>query len=62
MKAAGVITGICRGLEMPEILRVAGAVGTSATRKVGTTDGVFTAEDLEAFLAEHELEITEVTE
>lgn len=58
--AAGLIAGICRGLELPDILRVAGAVGASAARKLGTTDGVFTAGELDAFLAGHELDITEV--
>ena len=34
------------------------ALGSSATRAVGTTDGVFTAAEAEAFLAAHALTVT----
>ena len=50
--AAGIVTGIVRGWDMPETLRYAAALGASATTAVGTTDGVFTAEQARAFLAE----------
>ncbi|MDD2763755.1 MAG: carbohydrate kinase family protein [Opitutaceae bacterium] len=49
--SAGIITGILRGLDMPQILRYASALGASATRAIGTTDGVFTAVEAEAFVA-----------
>jgi hypothetical protein len=37
------------------LLRYGSALGASATRAVGTTDGVFTAVEAEAFIAEHPL-------
>ena len=49
---AGVITGIVRGWDMPRTLRYAAALGASATTAIGTTDGVFTAQQARAFLAE----------
>jgi sugar/nucleoside kinase (ribokinase family) len=54
---AGVIAGILRGWEMPRTLRYASALGASAARAVGTTDGVFTAEEAAQFIASHQLEI-----
>lgn len=53
--AAGVITGIARGWSLPTLLRYASALGASAARAVGTTDGVFRAREAEAFVAEHPL-------
>ena len=55
--AAGVLTGILRGAEMPDLLRYASALGASATSAVGTTDGVFTGEQAQAFIQANELEI-----
>ncbi len=57
--AAGVITGIIRGWEMPKTLVYASALGASAVRTVGTTDGVFRAEEAEAFVAAHKLPMEE---
>lgn len=57
--AAGVITGILGGWEMPRLLRYASALGASAVRAVGTTDGVFLAQEAEAFVADHRLEVEE---
>ncbi|MBN2293728.1 MAG: carbohydrate kinase family protein [Pirellulales bacterium] len=48
--AAGIITGIMYDWEMPEMLRYATVLGASATTAIGTTDGVFTAEDVRKFL------------
>jgi sugar/nucleoside kinase (ribokinase family) len=59
--AAGVITGILRGWDIPEILRYAAALGASATTAIGTTDGVFTAEQAQAFLDEHLLSVIHST-
>ena len=56
--AAGIIAGILCGRNMPDTLRYAGALGASATRAIGTTDGVFTAEEAESFLADHPMEIS----
>ncbi len=50
--AAGIVTGIVRGWDMPQTLRYAAALGASATTAIGTTDGVLTAEQARAFLAE----------
>ncbi len=52
---AGVVTAIHRGFDLPRMLAYASALGSSATRAVGTTDGVFTAAEAEAFLAAHSL-------
>ncbi len=55
--AAGVVTGIVRRWEMAQTLRYAAALGASATTAIGTTDGVFTAEQAPAFLDEHPLSV-----
>ena len=55
--AAGVIMGIRRGYEMPDTLRYAGALAASATQAMGTTDGIFTVDELEAFVTSERLEI-----
>jgi sugar/nucleoside kinase (ribokinase family) len=57
--AAGVVSGVVRGWHMPRLLRYASALGASAVRAVGTTDGVFRADEAEAFVAEHPLEVEE---
>ncbi len=49
--AAGVIAGIVHGWDMPRMLAYASALGASAIRAVGTTDGVFSADEAEAFVA-----------
>jgi sugar/nucleoside kinase (ribokinase family) len=41
--ASGLITGIVNGWEFPRSLMYAGALGSSATRAIGTTDSVLTA-------------------
>ena len=55
--AAGLIRGILAGWEMSQILRYASALGASATTAIGTTEGVFTAEQAEVFLAGHDLKV-----
>lgn len=55
--AAGVITGIIRGWDMPKLLAYASALGASTTRAIGTTDGVFTASEAELFLGQHKANI-----
>ena len=52
---SGVIAGILRGWELPRTLVYASALGASAVRAVGTTAGVFTASEAEAFVARHPL-------
>jgi sugar/nucleoside kinase (ribokinase family) len=55
---AGIITAIRRGHDLPGLLRYGSALGASATRAVGTTDGVFTAAEAEAFVAANPLPVT----
>jgi hypothetical protein len=42
---------------MGRTLRYAAALGASATTAIGTTDGVFTAEQAQAFIDKHPLEV-----
>jgi sugar/nucleoside kinase (ribokinase family) len=53
------ITGIVHGWDMGTMLRYASALGASAVRALGTTDGVFTAEEARSFLSSYRLEIRE---
>jgi sugar/nucleoside kinase (ribokinase family) len=55
--AAGYIDGLLRGLDAVGCLRRASAVGASCVRALGTTAGVFTRAECEAFLREQELSI-----
>jgi len=55
--AAGIISGVVRRWDMGETLRYAAALGASATTAVGTTDGVFTAEQTRNFLDQHALSV-----
>jgi len=54
---AGIITGVVRGFDMEKTLRYASALGASATRAVGTTDGVFSAGMAESFIASQRLAV-----
>ena len=56
--AAGVITGIMHRWDMSETLRYASALGASATTAIGTTDGVFTAAEAQAFLDKNPMSVT----
>ena len=53
--AAGYIDGLLRGLDPDGCLRVGSAVGASCVRALGTTAGVFTRAELDAFLAKNTL-------
>lgn len=55
--SAGVVTGIVLGWDLPKILRYASALGASATRALGTTDGVFTRPEAEEYMKNNDLEI-----
>jgi sugar/nucleoside kinase (ribokinase family) len=57
---AGYLYGLLHGLEAADCLRVASALGASCVRAVGTTPGVFTRPECEAFLGEHALRIEEI--
>jgi sugar/nucleoside kinase (ribokinase family) len=54
---AGYIAGLLDGRDEPGCLTLASAVGASCVRAVGTTAGVFTRAEAEAFLAGHELPV-----
>jgi sugar/nucleoside kinase (ribokinase family) len=55
--AAGYIDGLLRGLDEEGCLRIGSAVGASCVRAIGTTTGVFTRPELEAFLRDNPLRI-----
>jgi sugar/nucleoside kinase (ribokinase family) len=50
--ASGLITGIAQGWEFPRSLMYASALGASATRAVGTTDGVLSAAEATRLIEE----------
>jgi sugar/nucleoside kinase (ribokinase family) len=54
---AGYILGLLDGRPEIECLKLASAVGASCVRAVGTTDGVFTRAEVEAFVGRHELPV-----
>jgi sugar/nucleoside kinase (ribokinase family) len=54
---AGYIAGILDGLPELDCLKLASAVGASCVRAVGTTAGVFTRAEADAFVAAHALEV-----
>ncbi|MFO0842246.1 MAG: carbohydrate kinase family protein [Gemmataceae bacterium] len=58
--AAGYIAGLLRGLGPEECLRVGSAVGASCVRAIGTTAGVFTGDECEAFLKANPLRVERV--
>ena len=58
---AGMITGIVHGWDIPSMLRYASGLGASAVRALGTTDGVFRAEEAQNFLKSSQLEINQGT-
>lgn len=57
---AGVINGVVNGWEIQQTLSYAAVLGASCTCKIGTTDGVFTAEEAAAYLESHQLELTQL--
>jgi sugar/nucleoside kinase (ribokinase family) len=58
--AAGYIAGLLQGGGPEECLRVGSAVGASCVRAIGTTAGVFTREECEAFLLDNDLTIEHI--
>lgn len=57
----GVIVSLRHGWDMPRTLCYASALGASATRALGTTPGLFTPAEAEAYVAEHPLAIASGT-
>ena len=58
--AAGYIDGLLRGLDEEGCLRIGSAVGASCVRAIGTTTGVFTRPELEAFVRDNPLRIERI--
>ena len=54
---AGFIVGLLRGCDATGCLQLAGALGASCVRALGTTPGVFTAAECQEFMAQHALRI-----
>ena len=57
---AGFIHGLLHDMPIEDCLRYASALGASCVRAIGTTPGVFTRSECEAFLKQHELKIERV--
>jgi sugar/nucleoside kinase (ribokinase family) len=57
---AGYIYGLLRRMSPEDCLRYASALGASCVRAVGTTPGVFTRHECEAFLASNTLKIEKI--
>ncbi len=55
----GLITAVLRGRDLPDVLAYASAVGASATRSVGCTNGVFTSDEAEAFMRSNDINLEE---
>ena len=54
----GIIAGVLRDLDLPEMLRYASACGACATRALGTTGGLLPVAQTQTFVEEHPLEIS----
>jgi sugar/nucleoside kinase (ribokinase family) len=54
---AGYVVGLLEGLPELECLKLASAVGASCVRAIGTTEGVFTRDEADAFVRSHELAV-----
>jgi sugar/nucleoside kinase (ribokinase family) len=54
---AGYMAGLLDGLSELDCLKLASVVGASCVRAVGTTAGVFTRAEADAFMAQHELAV-----
>lgn len=57
---AGFICGMLDGLDAASCLRIASALGASCVRAIGTTPGVFTRQECDAFLKKEHLEIERI--
>ena len=54
---AGYVAGLLDGFDELSCLKLAAAVGASCVRAVGTTSGVFTRPEADAFIARHDLKL-----
>lgn len=57
---AGFIYGLLHNLDAADCLRYASALGASCVRAIGTTPGVFTRAECDAFMAKHALRIESI--
>jgi sugar/nucleoside kinase (ribokinase family) len=57
---AGFIYGLLHNLDAANCLRIASALGASCVRAIGTTPGVFTRDQCQAFMDEHVLRIESI--
>lgn len=57
---AGWIAGMASGQDIPGRIAYGAALGMSATLAIGTTAGVFTAEEATTFMESHKLDIREI--
>ena len=57
---AGFILGLLEGWDLPRTLEFASAIGASACTRLGTTAGVFTRPEAEAFLSKNHIEVKPV--
>jgi sugar/nucleoside kinase (ribokinase family) len=58
---AGYILGLLEERSEIECLKLASAVGASCVRALGTTEGIFTREEADAFLRRHELNVETIS-
>ena len=56
---SGYILGMLRGADVAQCVKLGSAMGASCVRSTGATTGVFSAPELEAFVASHSLPIVE---
>ena len=56
--ASGFIAGLLESWDLPRTLTYASALGGSATRAIGTTDGVFNRKEAHRLVAEHPIAVT----
>jgi sugar/nucleoside kinase (ribokinase family) len=57
---AGFICGMLQGKGPEDCLRIASALGASCVRAIGTTPGVFTRKECEAFMREQTLTVDRI--
>lgn len=58
---AGVITSIVHGWDFPRLLKFSSALGASAVRALGTTDGVFTIHEADSFIQQYPLSLMRIS-
>lgn len=59
--SAGFIFGLIHDWDLAKTLKMASAMGASAVRKIGTTPGVFTREEVDTFIKNNKIEISSLS-